>query len=109
MEMSISINGAVAAFNTVSATIVYVDLYLKLLDKATCIHLFDCHSLKTHGICEILTYVKLKISVHCPARTPGPTTCVRLEPVWVNLNTCAQILERMLQENGIGLIADQLD
>jgi len=55
------------------------------------------------------TYVKLKVSVHCAARTLVPTTFVRLEPVWVNQNTCAQLLERMLRENGHGLTADKLD
>ena len=52
------------------------------------------------------TYVKLKVSVHCAAKTLVPTTFVRLEPVWVNQNTCAQLLERMLRENGHGFIVD---
>ena len=57
----------------------------------------------------MLETVKLKVSIHNAARTLVPTTFIRLEPAWVNSNTCAQLLERMLRENGNETIADQLD
>ena len=54
-------------------------------------------------------FVKLKVSVHNAAKTLVPITFVRLETAWVNQNTCAQLLERILRENGHVEIADQLD
>ena len=57
----------------------------------------------------MLETVKLKASVHNAIKMLVPTTFIRLEPAWVNSNTCAQLLERMLRENGHEAIADQLD
>ncbi len=108
--MSISINGDVATFNTAATKIDSVRRHvLKTRDNATCIHQFDCHSLKAPGIFEMLTYVTLKVSVHFVAMTLIPTMFVRFEPVWVNYNTRAHRLERMLRGIGHGLNADQLD
>ena len=53
--------------------------------------------------------VKLKILVHVAAKTLVPITCVRLETSWVNRNTCAHLLERILRENSHAEIADHLD
>jgi hypothetical protein len=55
------------------------------------------------------TVVKLKVSVHNVAKTLVPLTCVRLEYAWLNENTCAQLLERLLREHDLEKIADQLD
>ena len=57
----------------------------------------------------MLKTFKLKVLVHNAARTLVLTTFIRLETVWVNSNTCAQLLERILRENGRETIADQLD
>ena len=53
--------------------------------------------------------IKLKVSIHSVATTLVPLTFVRLEHAWVNENTCAQLLERLLRENGLKKIAEQLD
>jgi len=55
------------------------------------------------------TCIKLKVSIHSAARTLVPLTFVRLEHAWIHENTCAQLLERLLRENGLDKIADQLD
>ena len=57
----------------------------------------------------MLECVKLKVSVHNAVKTLVPTMFVRLETAWVNRNTCAQFLERILRENGHETIANQLD
>ena len=54
------------------------------------------------------SFIKLKVSVHNASKTLVPLTCIRLEHAWVNVNTCAQLLERILRENVHENIADQL-
>jgi hypothetical protein len=57
----------------------------------------------------MLETVKLQVSVHNAVKPLVPTTFIRLEPAWENINTCALLLERTLRENGHEAIADQLD
>jgi hypothetical protein len=53
-------------------------------------------------------FIKLKVSVHNASKTLVPLTYIRLEHTWVNGNTCAQLLERILRKNGHEHIANQL-
>jgi hypothetical protein len=54
------------------------------------------------------SHVLLAVSVNNAAKALVPTTFIRLTREWVIGNTCMQLLERLLRENGHASIADQL-
>ena len=50
----------------------------------------------------------LTVGVHSAAKTLVATTFIRLQREWIAENTCMQLLERLLRENGHIAIADKL-